>query len=150
MCEEFYLEYEKRLTSSTYPFDGVIELISSLELHGLTWGVVTNKSMRFTDPITQQMPLFIGASVIVSGDTTPHSKPHPEPLLEAARRLDIAPEDCVYVGDDQRDIIAGLAANMGTVAATYGYLGEKNNVAAWGAHVSIDSPLDLWPLLNRA
>ena len=79
------------------------------------------------------MPLFATAGAVVSGDTTPHAKPHPEPLLEAARRMGVAPERCIYVGDDERDIVAGRAAGMGTVAATYGYLGATADTATWGA-----------------
>jgi phosphoglycolate phosphatase len=96
------------------------------------------------------MPLFGSAGAIVCGDTTPHAKPHPAPLLEAARRLGVAPTECVYVGDDERDIIAGLAAAMGTVAATYGYLGQQADVTRWNAHLKIDHPLALLKSLFRA
>ena len=105
---------------------------------------------RFTDPLTAAMPLFATAGAIVSGDTTPHAKPHPEPLYEAARRLGVEPTRCVYVGDDERDIVAGLAAGMGTVAATYGYLGQQADVSRWNAHLHINSPLDLLKSLRSA
>jgi len=148
--EEFFSNYEQCLTQSTYAFDGVQELIAQLVALDLPWGVVTNKSSRFTDPLTRAMPLFVSACAVVSGDTTPHSKPHPEPLFEAARRLGIDPARCLYVGDDERDIVAGLAAGMGTVAATYGYLGEKSDPAQWGAHATINSPGALLQLLAKA
>jgi N-acetyl-D-muramate 6-phosphate phosphatase len=148
MREEFFVSYEKRMTESTYAFEGVAELVAQLVGKGLAWGVVTNKSKRFTEPLTRQMPLFSTAGAIVSGDTTPHSKPHPEPLLEAARRLNLPPQRCIYVGDDERDIIAGLAAGMGTVAATYGYLGGNADTSRWGAHAAIHSPLALLSLLQ--
>ena len=146
--EEFFSNYEQRMTQSTYAFEGVVGLIADLEQRGLPWGVVTNKSKRFTDPLTRAMPLFANAGAIVSGDTTPHAKPHPEPLFEAARRLGVAPARCIYVGDDERDIVAGLAAGMRTVAATYGYLGAKTDTTAWGAHAEINSPLALLKLLS--
>jgi phosphoglycolate phosphatase len=146
--EEFFTNYEKSLTQSTYAFDGVNELIAHLGELELPWGVVTNKSVRFTAPITRAMPLFESARTIISGDTTPHAKPHPEPLFEAARQLGIAPERCLYVGDDERDIVAGLAAGMLTVAATYGYLGQKTDPSQWGAHATINSPEDLLQLLR--
>ena len=145
--EEFFVNYEACMTERTYAFDGVAELIEQLTRRQLVWGVVTNKSKRFTEPLTRAMPLFASARAVVSGDTTPHSKPHPEPLLEAARRLALPPERCLYVGDDERDIVAGHAAGMGTVAATYGYLGQKTDVASWGAHARINSPLGLLQLL---
>ena len=148
MKEEFFVNYESCLTQRTFTFKGVDALIGKLNDLGLPWGVVTNKSSRFTDPLTRAMPLFVTARVVISGDTTPHAKPHPEPLYEAARRLGIAPLKCLYVGDDHRDIVAGLAAGMGTVAATYGYLGSVADTASWGAHASIATPLALLPLLT--
>lgn len=150
MREEFFTNYARCMTQRTVVFDGVPELIEQLGQRALTWGVVTNKSSRFTDPLTRAMPLFATAQAIVSGDTTPHSKPHPEPLLEAARRLGVAPARCLYVGDDERDVVAGLAAGMKTVAATYGYLGNKTEIQAWGAHAEINSPLALLQFLVNA
>ena len=146
--EEFFVNYEACMTQRTHAFAGVAKLIDALLARRLAWGVVTNKSARFTDPLTRSMPLFATASTVISGDTTAHSKPHPEPLFEAARRLRLAPEKCVYVGDDERDVVAGLAAGMGTVAATYGYLGKHADTAQWGAHAAIASPLQLLPLLQ--
>ena len=150
MREEFFCNYESCMTQRTYVFEGVEEMIQRLTQLGLKWGVVTNKSARFTDPLTRALPLFLTAGTVISGDTTPHAKPHPEPLFEAARRLGLDPARCIYVGDDERDIKAGLAAGMGTVAADYGYLGEKANTASWGAHARIKSPTELLKLLNRA
>lgn len=146
--EEFLRNYEQCMTERTYAFDGVQELVTRLEARPLPWGVVTNKAKRFTEPLTRQMPLFVGAAAIVSGDTTPHSKPHPAPLLEAAARMGIDPGVCVYVGDDERDIIAGKAAGMKTVAACYGYLGAEADTAAWNADAHIKSPLELLKLLE--
>lgn len=150
MKEEFFQNYERRMTQNTCIFEGVHELIAHLDAENLLWGVVTNKSARFTDPLTRAMPLFDTAKAVVSGDTTPHAKPHPEPLFEAARRLAIDPNHCLYVGDDERDIVAGLAAGMMTVAATYGYLGEKADPTLWGAHSIINSPQGLLKLLAKA
>jgi len=150
MREEFFSNYQACMTQSTYAFDGVAELIDALQARGLAWGVVTNKSKRFTDPLTAAMPLFATAGAIVSGDTTPHAKPHPAPLLEAAKRLGLAPEQCLYVGDDERDIVAGHASGMRTVAATYGYLGSASDVAGWNAHAQINSPLALLHLIASA
>ena len=146
--EEFFSNYEQCMTQRTFTFDGVPQLIAQLVQRGLPWGVVTNKSFRFTDPLTRRMPLFASARAIVSGDTTPHTKPHPAPLLEAARRLAVNASQCVYVGDDERDVIAGLAAGMKTVAATYGYLGNTSDVSSWGAHAEINTPSGLLQLLT--
>jgi N-acetyl-D-muramate 6-phosphate phosphatase len=148
--EEFFRNYERRMTQNTYAFEGVAELLQAIVALGLPWGVVTNKSKRFTNPLTAAMPLFASAETVVSGDTTAHAKPHPAPLLEAARQLGVAPQACVYVGDDERDIVAGKAAGMRTVAATYGYLGQQTDVAAWKADRTINSPLALLQLLAKA
>jgi phosphoglycolate phosphatase len=145
--EEFFSNYEACMTERTFAFEGVSQMIEALVSANLPWGVVTNKSKRFAEPLTQAMPLFKTAAVVISGDTTPYAKPHPEPLLEAARRLRIAPNACVYVGDDERDIVAGFAAGMKTVAATYGYLGAQANVEKWQAHAQIHSPFELSNLI---
>lgn len=150
MREEFFQNYERRMTQDTTVFDGVADMLARIVAQQLHWGVVTNKSKRFTEPLSRQMPLFASAGAVVSGDTTPHAKPHPEPLLEAARRIGVDPQDCVYVGDDERDIIAGKAAGMHTVAAVYGYLGEKQSVAHWEADDVINSPHELLKRLNLA
>ena len=148
--EEFCVNYEQCMTQNTFAFAGVPELIAELVAHKLPWGVVTNKAARFTEPLTRAMPLFASARTVVSGDSTPFAKPHPEPLLEAARRLGLEAAHCLYVGDDERDIVAGLAAGMATVAATYGYLGAQTDPARWGAHASINSPGALLQLLAKA
>ncbi len=148
--DEFFANYEACMTQRTRAFHEVNELVGELLVLQLQWGVVTNKAERFALPLTHHMPLFETAGAIVCGDTTPHAKPHPAPLLEAAVRLKVAPHQCVYVGDDERDVIAGLAAGMGAVAATYGYLGQKADVSQWGAHAQIKSPLALLNLIRQA
>jgi phosphoglycolate phosphatase len=148
MKEEFFCNYEACMTERTFAFEGVSQMIDALVAAKLPWGVVTNKSKRFAEPLTQAMPLFKSAAVVISGDTTPYAKPHPEPLLEAARRLGIPANACVYVGDDERDIVAGHAADMKTVAATYGYLGLQSDVQKWRAYAQIHSPSELLSLIS--
>ena len=148
--EEFFSNYESRMTENTSIFEGVVDLIARIDQMGLKWGVVTNKSARFTIPLTKAMPLFNTAKTIISGDTTPHAKPHPAPLLEAARQLELAPGRCIYVGDDERDILAGRAAGMPTVAAAYGYLGKTADTGDWKADATITAPGALLNLLRMA
>ncbi|MDH6595257.1 2-phosphoglycolate phosphatase [Variovorax sp. TBS-050B] len=148
--EEFFKAYENRMLLNTQVFDGVPALIDAIRARGLAWGVVTNKSARFTVPLTRAIPLFGSAGAIVSGDSTPFSKPHPEPLYEAARRLEVPADACIYVGDDERDIIAGRAAGMRTIAATYGYMGPQADATLWNADAAISSPLELLKFLDPA
>jgi 2-phosphoglycolate phosphatase len=130
---EFLDLYEQRLLSSTQPFDHIPPLLQALEAAGLPWGIVTNKSERFARPLTQALGFAQRARAVICGDTTAHAKPHPLPLLEAARVAGVSAQRCVYVGDDERDITAGRAAQMATIAATWGYLGVGEPPQAWGA-----------------
>jgi N-acetyl-D-muramate 6-phosphate phosphatase len=148
MRQEFFDNYQACMTQRTRAFEGVQAMLSALTSRGLAWGVVTNKSERFALPLTAHMREFDTAATVVCGDTTPHAKPHPAPLLEAARRLNLAPHECIYVGDDQRDVVAGQAAGMRTVAATYGYLGQAADVSAWGADHEISTPMALLDWLD--
>lgn len=146
--EEFFANYAACMFDHAAAFDEVADLLAALETRGLSWGIVTNKAARFTEPLLRALPVFAKCAVAISGDTTPHAKPHPEPLFEAARRLGIAPEKCIYVGDDERDIVAGRAAGMATVAANYGYLGSEASVKAWRADAEINSPMQLLQFLS--
>ena len=138
--DAFLAHYAAGLLERTRPFDGVQEMLSALEADGVAWGIVTNKATRFTRPIVAGLGLAQRARVVVCGDTTPHSKPHPEPLLYAARTLDLAPENVAYVGDDLRDAQAARAAGMPMLAATWGYLGLGEPVHEWGADALVDAP----------
>ncbi len=147
--DEFLNEYESALDVDSCLFEGVPALLDALEDSGLPWGIVTNKAMRFTAPVLAALGLHGRASVVIAGDTTPFSKPHPEPLFEACRRLQLVPAQAVYVGDDLRDVQAARAAGMPVVAAGYGYLGEDRDVTTWQADEVIDSPQSLLDLLGR-
>jgi len=111
---------------------------------------VTNKAARFTDPLVRALGLHPRAATVIAGDTTPHSKPHPAPLLEAARQVGLDPSQCIYIGDDVRDVQAGHAAGMATAAAGWGYLGAGEPIEAWGAEYIVRKPSDLLNLLGLA
>lgn len=146
--EEFFVAYERCMGSHSQLFEGVPELLRTIEDHGLAWGIVTNKSERFALPIVQEIAALSKAGAVVCGDTTAHAKPHPTPLWEAARRVACTSEHCLYVGDDERDVQAAHAAGMYSVAAAYGYLGGVASVAAWNPRAVINSPLELTNLLS--
>ncbi|SEO84261.1 HAD-IA family hydrolase [Nitrosovibrio sp. Nv6] len=140
---EFLDFYAERLCQETCLFQGVAELLDQLDARGLPWGIVTNKPARFSIPLMQALRLSNRVACLVSGGDTTHSKPHPEPLLAASRALDVAPDDCIYLGDDLRDVQASLAAGMEPIIARYGYLGNVGAPEAWGARYLIDQPQEL-------
>jgi phosphoglycolate phosphatase len=146
MRTEFLANYEAQIAEQTVLFEDVVALLAKIESNDQHWGIVTNKPLRYTDALLPLIGLA-HAACSISGDTTPHAKPHPEPLFEAARRLQLAPEQCWYVGDDLRDIQAGKAAGMPTIAAGWGYCGmsEPTN---WDADFIAGSPREIIELLS--
>ena len=138
--DQFLARYEQRFLQETAVFPLMEPLLRALEARGLPWGIVTNKAARFAQPVVTGLQLHERAAVLICGDTTPYAKPHPAPLLEAARRIGVAPTRCVYVGDDLRDVQAGRSAGMPTIAAAWGYLGAGEAIEAWGADAIIEAP----------
>ena len=145
--DEFYVNYEKALLVESKLFDGIDHLLNQMDEARLPWGIITNKSERFTNPLTDLMGLRQRAVSTVSGDTTPYSKPHPEPILHAARTSNVDPTKSIYIGDDIRDVLAGKAAGMKTVAAAYGYCGCKEPPEAWGADYVVNHPTELLQII---
>ncbi|MFZ2648554.1 MAG: phosphoglycolate phosphatase [Burkholderiaceae bacterium] len=148
--DEFLGRYESRMTRETRVFPDMVPVLQALRMRSLPWAIVTNKAARFSEPLVRALGLELQAQALVCGDTTPHSKPHPAPLLEAARRINVAAAECIYVGDDLRDVHAGRAAGMTTVAVAWGYLGQGDSIQEWGADHVIDSPQQLLHLLGLA
>lgn len=146
--EDLLDAYAANLCRDTRLFPGMGELLEALEARGLPWGVVTNKPARFTLPLIELLGLGARAASVVSGDTAPRAKPHPDPLLLAASEAGVAPADSLYVGDDRRDVEAGRAAGMKTAVATFGYLNGEDP-ARWGADLLIDHPAELVPALEK-
>jgi phosphoglycolate phosphatase len=148
--EEFLQRYEQRMLRETRAFEATAALLDALDRHGMPWGIVTNKALRFAEPMARALHLLPRAHVLIGGDSTPHTKPHPAPLLEAARCLGRPAAACVYVGDDARDMQAGRAAGMGTLAAAWGYLGVAAPVHEWPADHVLDAPQALLQWLQMA
>jgi phosphoglycolate phosphatase len=145
--QQWFARYQAAMAVHSTLFDGIAELLDGIRAAGMSWGIVTNKPARFTDPLVPQIGLG-HAGCIVSGDTTAHAKPHPAPLLEASRRLGLDPAHCWYVGDDLRDIEAGRAAGMVTVACNWGYCGATEPIT-WGADYLLDTPQHLLATLRE-
>lgn len=146
--DAFLAYYSANICVHTTLFDGMAELIDTLEQRGLPWGIVTNKPHRFTLPLMQALGYEKRAACLVSGDTCAHAKPHPEPLLHAAKSIGVTPQSCLYLGDDKRDIEAGRAAGMKTLIALFGYIDPKADLDTWQATASIASPLELIQYIN--
>jgi N-acetyl-D-muramate 6-phosphate phosphatase len=143
--------YSENLADGTRLFAGIEPVLAAFEADGLPWGVVTNKPAWLTDPLMERLDLTRRACCVVSGDTVNERKPHPLPLLHAAAVTGVSPDYCVYVGDAERDIVAGRAAGMQTVVAAYGYLSQDDRPDSWHADGIIERPEDVvdWLLLRR-
>lgn len=146
----FLTHYAAAICRRTRLFDGIADLLAALEAVAIPWGVVTNKHARFTLPLLEALQLDQRAACIVSGDTTQRPKPAPDPLLFACTQVGTLPADTWYIGDDLRDILAGKAAGMGTIAVRYGYLGDGGNPTEWGADHLVDHPDEIATLFGLA
>jgi phosphoglycolate phosphatase len=146
MRSEFLDLYARHLSRSTVLFPGMAETLFELDQRRMPWGIVTNKPSRFTIPLLSALGLSERSACTVCGDMVSAPKPHPAALLEAAARLAVPPGACLYVGDDERDVVAARAAGMDSVIALYGYLGDGRPPGDWGASAVIDSPSDLFSM----
>jgi len=146
---QFLKDYEAAMTVDTCLFDGVPELLAQIKDEGMAWGIVTNKATYLATPIVQALGLAQDCAVLVCGDTTAHSKPHPLPLLHAAQQAGYDVERCLYVGDDLRDIQAAQAAGMPSIAAAYGYCGPEHPPETWQADHCAYSAREMWPAIKQ-
>lgn len=135
--------YKNNISVHTRLFDGMETLLTRLKKKQIIWGIVTNKPSWLTEPLLQQLGYMDKAAIVVSGDTTKERKPHPEPLFYACREIACQPSDCLYVGDAERDIIAGNEAGMVTLTALFGYIEKQDTPELWGADAMIEHPQDI-------
>lgn len=143
MRHTFLDAYSKNLAKETRLFPEMESVLETLDERRIPWGIVTNKLAAFTDPLVRALGIDGRARCVVSGDTTSHAKPHPEPMFYACRAAGANPAECVYLGDAEKDVLAGRRAGMRTLVALYGYLPEDADPHAWGASGVVDSPLGL-------
>ena len=135
--------YAKNICVKTQLFGDTARLIDTLEQRGIKWGIVTNKPHRFTVPLMQALGMASRAACLISGDTCTHAKPHPEPMLKACEIIGVSPAQCLYLGDDLRDMQAANAVGMRGIIANYGYVSADASVENWNAHGSINKPTEL-------
>ena len=150
--QRFLQHYRAQVADESKLFDGYAEILDELEARSIPWGIVTNKPEWLTHPLLEQLGLADRSAVVIGGDTLAQRKPHPLPLQVAAERLGISCNNCIYVGDDERDIVAGKAARMKTLVAAYGYIEDAVDIEAWKADGVIDLPHNLLqhPLVGLA
>jgi len=147
MRDEYLEIYESVLTRSPQLFNGMQSALENIVAKGFKWGIVTNKPSRFTVPLIKSLGLTHRAACVISGDDAPQPKPSPDTLLLACERAQVRPEDCLYIGDAERDIQAGKAAGMKTVIAMYGYIDVSDQPLSWGADAFIHSPSEIANLI---
>jgi phosphoglycolate phosphatase len=141
--ERFLALYSTDLCKHTKPFEGIEPLLKSLQRKNINWGIVTNKPAFLTDPLVASLNLAPAPACVVSGDTVANRKPHPEPMLHACTAAGSRPEQCLYVGDAERDIQAGRHAGMKTLVALFGYISKDETPQNWGADGMIRTPREI-------
>jgi phosphoglycolate phosphatase len=141
--------YAEVMARHTRPFDGIEPLLAGLEAADLRWGIVTNKPAFLTEELIKRIDWDLRASAVVCGDTLPVKKPDPAPVLLACEYAGVEPARCLFVGDDARDVQAGHAAGLYTVAVRWGYL-DGGDPDAWGADAVLDHPRQLAAMLGLA
>ena len=137
---KFLTFYQADIASKTTLFEGVRELLDSFDHRGVVWGIVTNKAFALARQVVDALGL--SPAVLVGGDSAARAKPYPEPLLMACETLAVSPYQCIYVGDDERDVLAGRAAGMTTVAIGFGYCAHGATPKNWGADVFCETVSD--------
>ena len=147
---EFLERYEAQVCQDSVLFDDLEDLLEPLEAAGKTWGIVTNKPERLTQPLLKALDLDRRSAATVCGDTLPTRKPDPAPMYHACTLAGVDAAETIYVGDALRDIEAGRASGMGTVAAAYGYVTADDDPAAWGADLIADSVTELTQMVLKA
>lgn len=140
--------YQSDIAKHTQLFPGILDLLHALQDKQLQWGIVTNKPGWLTQPLLASLTLPVAPCAVVSGDTLPQRKPDPAPLLYASKQCECGPSQCLYIGDAERDILAGQRAGMLTLAALYGYIGTQDDPRQWQADGYIEHPQDIHPWLE--
>ena len=148
LYQELLQYYQNNIANETVLFPGMNELLLELEEKNINWGVVTNKPSWLTEPLLDALNLSSRTITIVSGDTLEQRKPHPAPILHACKQAGSETNECIYIGDAERDIEAGNRAGMPSIIALFGYIAESDTPDDWGAHSSINHPQEIISLIE--
>lgn len=145
LAKKLLMLYEQSICTYTQPFPGILDLLSALEKQNIRWGIVTNRPSHYTALLLEATDFKSRASCIVNGDTTPNPKPHPDPLFYACKQLAVEPQQCIYIGDAERDIQAGKAAGMTTLGVLFGYIPDIPTALQWGADYYVNHADEILP-----
>lgn len=149
LLPKFIDQYIQTKFINTVAFQGIDDLLKTLEDANLSWGIVTNKRQALTEPLLTTTGYLKRSACVVCGDTTAKAKPAPDPLFHACKMLNVKPENCIFIGDSVNDIIAGKAAGMRTIAAAFGFIPEDVNINDWQADAVVNSPNEILPWIKK-
>ena len=149
LVSEFLSDYANNVCKESHLYDGMAEILELCEKNDIKWGVITNKPIELSKSLLEGLGLFKRCSILLGGDSLPVRKPDPAPLLHSCMVMSLAPSECLYVGDHERDIIAGNAAGMDTAAALWGYIQEHENPENWKAKFLTNTPQGLQRLVKE-
>jgi len=149
LVQEFLADYQAHVSQDSFVYDGMLNVLEYCEANALRWGVITNKPLHLAKALLEDLELLERCAILLGGDSLPVKKPDPVPMLHTCMVLNLAPSECIYVGDHLRDIQAGKAAGMDTAAALWGYISNDQTPENWPANYLLNSPAGLLKLLNE-
>jgi len=149
LVQEFLSTYAQHVCEESQPYEGMLEALELCEEQGVRWGVITNKPLELSKSLLEGLGLLERCTLLLGGDSLPVKKPDPAPMLHACMLMNLAPSECLYVGDHERDVIAGNAAGMDTAAALWGYIHDNENPHNWDANYITKTPQGLLTLLKE-
>lgn len=148
LVKEFLSDYKQHVADQSYLYDGMAETLELCEANDIRWGIITNKPLHLAKDLIDGLGLLKRCAILLGGDSLPVKKPDPVPMLHACMVMTLAPSECLYVGDHERDIMAGNAAGMDTAAALWGYINEQQNPEDWKARYLVNTPQGLYRLIE--
>jgi len=149
LIQEFLSDYADHVCEKSTLFDGMLDVLELCEKNNIRWGVITNKPIELSKSLLEGLGLFERCGILLGGDSLPVKKPDPAPMLHSCMVMSLAPSECLYVGDHERDIIAGNAAGMDTAAALWGYLNDNDAPETWKAKFLTNTPQGLYRLVSE-
>jgi len=148
LVTEFLDDYKQHVANQSYVYGGMADTLELCEANNIRWGVITNKPLHLAKDLIEALGLLERCAILLGGDSLPVKKPDPVPMLHACMVMTLAPSECLYVGDHERDIIAGNAAGMDSAAALWGFIQEHQKPEDWNAKYLVNNPQGLYKLIE--